>query len=146
MNLQLLEELYTYLNGNTDAISLGTLIKLINAGYLLLDFSKKINVNIKLNNGIVIRDITIPLDLSSEEGRNDAYRVIRVMMSHLNSLSPVEKRIFCMLARRLGVPIPRLKKNSDNYSDPAVKNSLPHTSLNSDNFSNKEPSIYIDLV
>jgi len=72
-------------------------------GYLYADYTKSVSVNVQLSTGTVIPNITLPLDLNSEQGIKDAFRLVRYMTAEEENLSSIEKRLLYMLRRRLNV-------------------------------------------
>ena len=112
--LQALEELHSYLKGQRDSISLKSLILMIKYGYLYADYTKPISINVRLSTGTVISNIVLPLDLNSEQGIKDAFRLVRYMTMEEKNLTPTERKLLYMLRRRLntisyGTVSPKIK-------------------------------------
>ncbi|MCD6095109.1 MAG: hypothetical protein J7J99_00925 [Thermoprotei archaeon] len=112
--LQALEELHSYLKGQRDSISLESLILMIKYGYLYADYTKPISINVRLSTGTVISSIVLPLDLNSEQGIKDAFRLVRYMTMEEKNLTPTERKLLYMLRRRLntisyGTVSPKIK-------------------------------------
>ncbi len=99
--INLLEEAYLISSGKQRIVSLRDLINLIRHGLLYLDFTSKIEVDIELSNGCVVRNVMLPLDLSDPRSRMDALRLIKAMERNLKSLSQDELWIYRMLKSRL---------------------------------------------
>ena len=99
--ISLLEEAYLISSGKRKIVSLRDLINLIKHGLLYLDFTNKIEVDIELSNGCVVRNVMLPLDLSDPRSRMDALRLIKAMERNLKSLSQDELWIYRMLKSRL---------------------------------------------
>jgi len=112
MDLHPLEELYKLVNGDEEAISLEALLRLLNEGHLIVDFTRGLCVNVRLSNGVIIKNVELPLDLTSERGRMDAFRLVQAMIAHFKDLSSIERSVLYLLARRLGVMLPKLPINS----------------------------------
>jgi len=74
---------------------------MINYGYLHADYTKPIGVNVRLSTGTVISNIILPLDLNSEQGIKDAFRLVRYMTMEEKDLTPIERKLLYMLRRCL---------------------------------------------
>jgi len=113
-----LNELYNYVKGLADSITLASLVVLLREGYIAADFTTKHTINVRLSNGVVVKEVHIPLDLSSEEGLKDALRLYRALSSAPDKLDPFEKQFMTRLARALGLPLPKSTRRTRLHTTP----------------------------